>query len=124
MSKKMLYCIGINELVEHKERFAEAVNERMSVFDDAGDSIEVAVTYFPGDKSQWDSVNDKLSDEIFAIVEKQVGAGKVSVLDAESMKPAEVAESFDAYYGSPSPYVVEFISAKKPVMLCDYDIDC
>ena len=44
-------------------------------------------------------------------------------LDNGLSKVEEVAEEYDAYYGSPSPYVVAFSSQKKPVMLCDYSVE-
>ena len=29
----------------------------------------------------------------------------------------------DAYYGSPSPYVLEFSQSKRPVMIADFKLD-
>ena len=51
--------------------------------------------------------------------------GLIQRTEVVAIDPAEAdsaAETFDAYYGDPSPMVPAFVTHNKPVMISDYDI--
>ena len=116
--KKIIFCIGVNELAEHKDILFSAVSDRLGILSSNRDKIDFSIGYFPGDLSQWRNVDDELSDMIFTIV----GETGVEVLQVIQSDIDKIAESFDAYYGSPSPLATAFLSKGKPVMLSDLAI--
>ena len=118
--KRILYCIGANELYEKKDVLVESIKNRIEILKNAGGDLDVTFTIFPEDKTQWKHVDEALSDEVFGIMDNTTG---FDFLENGLSKVEEVAGEYDAYYGSPSPYVVAFTSQKKPVMLCDYSVE-
>ena len=114
--KKLLYCVGINELYEKKDILINSLNERIDILKNG--NVDVTFTLYPEDKSQWQHIDDELSGKVFDIMEKSF-----TELESGFKSVSETADKYDAYYGSPSPYVVEFTSQGKPAMLCDYSID-
>ena len=118
--KRILYCIGANELYEKKDVLVESIKNRIEILKNAEGNLDVTFTIFPEDKTQWKHVDEALSEEVFGIMDNTTG---FDFLDNGLSKVEEVAEEYDAYYGSPSPYVVAFSSQKKPVMLCDYSVE-
>ena len=64
-------------------------------------------------------MDEDLSNSIFAEVES-------SGFDMIEVRPAgadDVAEEYDAYYGSSSPLVPAFSVKHKPVMIADFEIN-
>lgn len=118
--KRILYCIGVNEIYEKKDVLVESIKNRIEILKNAEGDLDVTFTIFPEDKTQWKHVDEALSDEVFGIMDNTTG---FDFLDSGLSKVEEVAGEYDAYYGSPSPYVVAFSSQKKPVMLCDYSVE-
>ena len=114
--KKMIFCLGVNELVEQKDRIAEALSERIDIFAENKDNVDVAVTYFPSDLSQWRRVDPELSEKLFAMVDGDA----LKIVPFETSKTDAIAAEYDAYYGSPSPLVSDFVMHKKPVMMADF----
>ncbi len=45
--KRILYCIGENEIYEHDENWEEKIGERLSVFRENSDSIDMDVVFYP-----------------------------------------------------------------------------
>lgn len=121
--KKMIYCIGVNELVEHTDCVTDAIAHRLNIMADNLDNIDVAVTYFPDDTDTWRSVRQELSGSIFDIVDRYINDNRMSYVSTAEVAGDDIAGQYDAYYGSPSPLATCFLRAKKPVMLSDYDID-
>ena len=119
--KRILYCIGANELTEHKEDLVKAVTERLEIFHQNSEKINATIYLYPSDKQLWRQVDLELSDKLFNMIESEVNSGikytEISPMDADT-----TAEGYDAYYGSSSPLVPAFITQKKPVMLADYSI--
>ena len=115
--KKLLYVIGLNELSEHKQDIAERVKDRLELFREHSEGIEVTVRLFPKDKSLWDKVDRELTNEIDSLIE---ACGLEEKHD--SLTKEEETDIYDAYYGSASPYVPLFVERKKPVMIADYSI--
>ena len=115
--KKLLYVIGLNELSEHKQDIAEKVKYRLETFRENGEGIEVTVKFFPEDKSLWDKVDSKLTNEVDRLIKTY---GLKAAIGAHA-SPEEISV-YDAYYGSASPYVPLFVEKKKPVMIADYNL--
>ena len=120
--KKILYCIGANELYEKRDILIDSIKDRIEVLKNAEGEISVTFTIFPEDKSQWKHVDEALSSKVFDVVDKASGEPEFDYLECGISRAEDIAGEYDAYYGSPSPYVVEFTTQKKPVMLCDYSV--
>lgn len=121
--KRLLYCIGINELSEQGEGLVESVRKRFGVFDATDDRLCVSVVFYPDDRSQWQNINRPLADSLFELVDEAT-SGDRYVLQAVHPGMADaLAESFDAYYGSASPFVPAFMSKGKAVMIADYGVE-
>lgn len=117
-NKKLLFCIGANELMEHTDIFVASVKERIRIFSENKDHISVSVFFYPNNQIEWNQLNRELSGKIFSAV-------KISDLEVISMNPIDsddTSQNYDAYYGSPSPLVPAFITQHKPVMLANYDM--
>ncbi len=119
--KRILYCIGANELTEHKEGLIKAVSERFEIFRQNREKVDTTIFLYPSDKKLWRQVDSVLSDKLFTMIENELNNDvvytEISPKDADS-----AAEEYDAYYGSSSPLVPAFVTQKKPVMLADYSI--
>ena len=121
--KKILYCIGANELTEHEDILTKAVGRRLNIFREAKEMIDVTLALYPCDQTCWKKVNTELTDRLIGIFDKDdVTKWQNDMLTFASQDVEKVASSFDAYYGSPSPLVPAFVTKKKPVMLSDYDV--
>ncbi len=120
--KKLLVCIGANELVESKERsvpLAEALNKKFKVLEDAADKIEVSLVFYPEDKRLWQEVDESLSKEVFEIIDR----ANMHFISSKPQDADKIAQEFDAYYGSPSPFVPAFSISGKPVMIADFGLE-
>ncbi len=120
--KRMLYCIGANELIEKKKVFVSAVKNRLQILTEHKGDIATVVTFYPADRKEWEKIDKNASDEIFAEIERRAGLCDLKVVRFAPSQADDVAEDFNAYYGSPSPFVPAFVLKKKPVMLADYSI--
>lgn len=117
-NKKLLFCIGASELMEHTDILAASVKERIKIFSEHKDHICVSVFFYPNNPIEWTQVNKELSGEIFSAIETT----DMEVVSINPIDSDDIAQNYDAYYGSPSPLVPAFISAQKPVMLANYDV--
>ena len=81
----------------------------------------------------WKQVDEQLTSELLKLIDGYVDSSwcklygfeskikeKLSTSFNETLE--ETAVSYDAYYGSPSPFVTLFTYNKKPVMIAEYDI--
>jgi len=123
-AKRILWCIGLNELSENADCLEDAIHNRFGIIEEAK-GPDVSVCLYPLNEDMWRDVNADLYDRICASV-KDAG---YAINDAVSggaagddLSPDAAAEEFDAYYGSPSPFVPAFLVRKKPVMLANYKI--
>ena len=117
-NKRLLFCIGANELMEHTNTIVASVNKRIKLFLESRDHINISVFFYPNNQNEWNQVNKELSSKIFSTVET---AG-MEVISISPIDSDDIAKNYDAYYGSPSPIVPAFITQHKPVMLANYDI--
>ena len=120
--KKFLFCIGENELAEHKDHFTDALKNKFEIIDRSKDKIRLYLTLYPEERVDWTTVDSVLKDKVFKMLEGLISEGKAVMVDYKAADADEIAGSFDAYYGSPSPLVAAFITRGKPVMLADYDL--
>ena len=74
--KRLVYCIGANELREHPNIILESLREKISTLSNENDNLEVAVTFFPDDRTEWDNIDPYLSCEIHKIVEETAKQSK------------------------------------------------
>ena len=120
--KSILYCIGANELEEHKEVLTDAVKNRLRIFSEAGNDIDMKLCLYPPDREEWRKVNRTLAEKLFKLA-ADAGGQFVELSGNVPLEAERIAEGFDAYYGSPSPLVPAFTLQKKPVMISDYSVD-
>lgn len=120
--KRIMYCIGANEMFEYGEKVTDALLDRFKTFLDASDGINVGVTLFPDDRKEWTNANSRIASKVFKVIDDAASKDNVEVVSFEGQTYEEAAAGYDAYYGSPSPYVLMFTQAKKPAMLSDYSI--
>ena len=121
-AKRILYCIGANELTEHEDIFARAVNDRLSIFAEAGESIRMTIVLYPGERSIWKAVNERLSERLFKVLDEGVSTDKYEIITFKPGEADDLAGYYDAYYGCPSPLVPAFVTGKKPVMISNYNV--
>lgn len=120
--KRILYCIGLNELSENPNIFIDAVKKRLYIFDNAGEGIRVSIALYPSDHSEWEKINASEAAELFSILDHLARDDKATLIEAIPSNADDTAGDFDAYYGSPSPFVPAFTVQHKPVMISDYSI--
>lgn len=120
--KKIIYCIGANELKEHTEVFSDSVMKRLDILRDSGEGIEVTIMLYPNSREEWKNVDKVLSEQIFKTVDSAVSDKNMRLVSIEQMNADKVASGYDGYYGSPSPLVPAFVVQGKPVMLADYGV--
>ncbi|MBR1598188.1 MAG: LicD family protein [Lachnospiraceae bacterium] len=135
VKKKIFYCIGLNELSEHRDKIIESVKERFDIFEGSSDSIDVTVAINPIDINEWRKIDGKLAEELFALIHEYVDNSGVITEGAQEKRLYEywcrliemrledyetIVHEHDAYYGSASPLVPMFVHEKKPVMISGY----
>jgi phosphorylcholine metabolism protein LicD len=119
--KRLIYCIGANELSEHKNSLIDDVNKRFEIFRKNKDRIEITIVLYPDDRQQWLNVDQTLSKRIFDLIDTGVSERLFNILRLFPKDADDVAAEYDAYYGDSSPLVPAFITQKKPVMIANYD---
>jgi phosphorylcholine metabolism protein LicD len=120
--KRIIYCVGANELKEHRSVFSDALSERIDILKDTDENLAVSVMLYPDSRTEWRTVDKELSDEIFSTVDKAISDKDMELITLDHLSADRVASDYDAYYGSPSPLVPAFVVQGKPVMLANYGI--
>ncbi|MCR5339287.1 MAG: LicD family protein [Lachnospiraceae bacterium] len=115
-TKKLLWCIGANVLTEEPDRILQALHERIRIFDEAKDTVEASVFFYPADRKKWREIDHQLTDSVMSLFEN------ITIVDESVENINNPVDEYDAYYGSPSPLIVAFSRQKKPVMLADYSV--
>lgn len=122
-AKRILYCIGENELAEHGDIFFTSVKDRIELLKETAGELDVSITLYPNDRNEWNKIDCDTSNQLFDIIDDVVKLEHFSMLDVQPLEADDVAANHTAYYGSPSPFVPAFVVQKKPVMLADYTIE-
>ena len=120
--KKLLFCIGLNELSEHPDIFIDSVRKKLSIFDNAGERINISITLYPSDHREWLNINTSVATELFVMIEHPTPKKKTDLIEFIPSQVDEISSGFDAYYGSPSPFVPAFTAHHKPVMISDFTV--
>ena len=121
-NRRMIYCIGLNEMSEHPGTFISAVRSRFRIFEDTQNNICVSVAFYPSERSEWEKIDPAATDELFRMIQTLVRENRITLIRSHTSSSDDIALDFDAYYGSPSPFVPAFISQHKPVMISDYTV--
>ncbi len=121
--KKILFCLGANEMAEKKDELLNSLNSKISVFEEAKESVDLSLILYPADRNEWKAVDENLANSIFELLDYAGSKGVFSVDSSKPTKADELADCFDAYYGSPSPYLCAFRIKKKPAMIANYALD-
>ncbi len=138
--KKLLFCIGLNEVTEIGNELPACLKSRMDLFERNASAIDVSVVYYPFDLGVWEKTDNDLTKQVREVIRKYSKTGKpqedsqacetnerfsgVTELQVSSIEELRgLVNGFDAYYGSPSPLVPEFSNVKKPVMVADFKIE-
>ena len=119
--KKILYCIGANELSEHGDQLLNVVSNRIEVLYENRRKIKTTITLYPDDRQQWRNIDLDLADALFALIDKKVEDGTFENIHLIPKYADDTALEYDAYYGDTSPLVPAFSVQKKPVMIANYD---
>ena len=133
--KKLLYLIGLNELSEHKETLMDRVKDRLETFKVSGGAIDTDIAFYPFDRAIWDKIDSKLTTQLLELLKEYEADSDANLrirgfedevwahIDTSFNETIDsLTDDYDAYYGSPSPFVTLFSYKKKPVMIADYDI--
>ncbi len=116
--RKIIFGIGANELSEHPDIIVQAIEQRIQIFTDSSEHIDMAVYFYPDDIGEWMESDNELTAKIIALVNKS----GVNVISAKTNNSEKLSLDFDAYYGSPTPLIPAFVTQKKPVMIADFEI--
>lgn len=119
--KKLLYCIGLNEVAEKRSNLIDRINQKMLVLDNNRDKIDVDIFMFPTDYDLWMKTDAEMTRKILGLF-NEYNQKKLDVYDNDLNDYESIADGYDAYYGSPSPLVPVFSQLNKPIMIADYNI--
>ena len=118
--KNILFMIGANELAEYGEQAAAFLRRKLDILKENTKALDVTFCLYPPELADWE---ESLSGQVVPFVQEIEAALEWGGLcDLRENAPEEIVEACDAYYGSASPLVVEFVRAKKPVMIADYRV--
>ncbi len=120
--KHILFCLGANELSEKKDSLPEGLRDRLNLLVSTPDRIDLSIAFYPEDRNIWTKIDMALSEEIFAMIDKEIKDRNLETVSFDVRNTDETACRFDAYYGSPSPFVPAFITQGKPAMIADYSV--
>lgn len=117
-TRRVLYCIGANELAENDsvDTVLSMIRERFETFKaSAKDGLSIVVRIFPTNETIWNAINEDMYKQIVDIIREYSNEDWCSIDAASSFE--ELAKMCDAYYGEASPIVLHFIDNDKPVMI-------
>lgn len=120
--KRLLYCIGANEMSEHMNCFVNSVKERIRTLEANNEKFCVSIVIYPADRTQWEAVNKELADTFFDVVDTSLLINGFDMKTFFHADAGDFVSAYDAYYGSPSPLVPLFVALKKPVLISDYGL--
>lgn len=116
-NKTILYCIGINSLVELREKFCETIRERLETFKEHKEKLQVICYRYPECLEEWNRLAPEITEEFTELLSKYLKEEWCSYCSIEQTNWNELSESCSAYYGAPSPLVHYMTAKKKPVMI-------
>lgn len=118
--KNLLFMIGANELAEYGGQASAFLCKKLDILRENTGALEVTFCLYPPDLADWE---DSLREQVEPFVcEIEAALEWGGLCDLRENSTEEIVDACDAYYGSASPLVVEFVRAKKPVMIADYRV--
>ncbi|RKM58161.1 hypothetical protein D6853_01085 [Butyrivibrio sp. X503] len=120
--KKLLVCIGANELSESEGSFAELLNKKLEVIRNKEAKLKVSVLLYPSDEAAFESAGKSECNLVCDILRKAEKEGIIDRVLASPGQADDMSKEYDAYYGSPSPFVPAFSVSGKPVMIADFGL--
>lgn len=116
--KRILYCIGLNEISENQD-IETLIANKIDIFGRYTNDIEVNMCTYPVEEESWGEYGNKVIEKTRQLIEKldNINWCRYSGQDLKRM-----VEANDAYYGSPCVIAHMFLNVKKPVMIADYNL--
>ena len=112
--------IGANEVAEYGAEAGEYLQKKFAVLRENVDSIDVMISLYPPDPEVWEASLGEKAGDFLSQIEEELSC--FAFCDLRENSVSEIVAGCDAYYGSASPLVVEFVRAKKPVMIADMKV--
>ncbi len=109
----LLYCFGENEIVESKDIALKKLCKRIETIVSLGDRIKLDICTYPFSIKEWSIAGEEVEYLMQFIVDKYT---RVEWLNTNELVNDNCMIA-DAYYGSPSPLVYDYLKMKKPVMI-------
>ena len=110
--------IGANELAEYKEEATGLLQEKLDILRENTNDLNVLISIYPPEQEAWEA---GLGDSVPPfLAQVEAALSWCGYCDLRDNSAEEIVAACDAYYGSASPLVVDFVRAKKPVMIADY----
>ena len=119
--KRIIYCIGANELSEHGDVLIESVRNRLETFRENSQKVKTTITFYPDNRQKWEEIDQSLTNTLFDMIDKELEKGSFERVTLIPKEADDLVLNFDAYYGDPSPLVPAFSIQKKPVMIANYN---
>lgn len=126
LKKKIAYCIGANELLEHKDIITDRIMERMKIFEDNNEKIDLCIVMYPSNTMLDLNVISELNQKILDALDEYSRKEWCDIINYNpnewDMVAKKIVGECDAYYGSPSPLSNLFVCERKPVMISSYEV--
>lgn len=119
--KRIIYCIGANELSEHGDVLIESVRNRLETFRENSQKVKTTITFYPDNRQKWEEIDQSLTNTLFDMIDKGLEKGSFERVTLIPKEADDLVLNFDAYYGDPSPLVPAFMIQKKNVMIANHD---
>lgn len=121
-AKRLLFVVGANEVAEYHEDAVELLERKLDVMMRAHDGLEVNICLYPPDMDEWERALGECGARFWDKLDEAVAAGDLGFCDLRDTSFEDLMQWHDAYYGSASPLVYEFVRAGKLVMIADYSL--
>ncbi len=118
--KHLLYCVASYEYFEYKDTFESAITSRISTLKEASEKLSFDILAYPTRPAH----TEDFYDEFYNTLTRACSDKGISVLSTNDapIPLSAIAYNYDAYYGSSTPLVHEFVAQKKPVMIANYEL--
>lgn len=120
--KRLLFCIGANEVAECEGSFAQLLNNKLDAIRNASADLKVSVLLYPSDDAVFREADLDRYTEMLGVLRSAKDEGIVDLVPDYLQSADVVSRDYDAYYGSPSPFVPAFFVSGKPVMIADFKV--
>lgn len=117
-ARKLLFCIGLNWATESGNDFLAALRDKFSIVKKYCNNLHVGICVYPSDTKQWETaIGKERIKEIAELLQNFAMENGCELFAYKQESLQCIADSYDAYYGSPTPLAHSFNYKEKPVML-------